>query len=260
MTLASETESPEQAAAAPESGRVRDPEFPYEVEMTLMEHLEELRSRLLASVIAVVICIIACFAVVNCIVALLEVPARGVTFLQLAPGEYFFVSVKVAAYSGLLLATPFLLYQIARFVLPGLSVKERKLLGPVVLGSSLLFVAGLVFAYYLLIPAALNFFIRYGEGVVDQAWSIDRYFEFVLLLLFSTGLAFQVPILQALLGGLGLVTAEQMFKGWRYVVLGAVVAGAILTPSTDPLTQSLLAGAVTFLYLFGILLVKLLGK
>lgn len=260
MTLASETESPKQAAAAPEPGRVRDPEFPYEVEMTLMEHLEELRSRLLASVIAVVICIIACFAVVNRIVALLEVPARGVTFLQLAPGEYFFVSVKVAAYSGLLLATPFLLYQIARFVLPGLSVKERKLLGPVVLGSSLLFVAGLVFAYYLLIPAALNFFIRYGEGVVDQAWSIDRYFEFVLLLLFSTGLAFQVPILQALLGALGLVTAEQMFKGWRYVVLGAVVAGAILTPSTDPLTQSLLAGAVTFLYLFGILLVKLLGK
>ncbi|MFS8806840.1 twin-arginine translocase subunit TatC [Synechococcus sp. R6-10] len=228
--------------------------------MTLMEHLEELRSRLLASVIAVAICIIACFAVVNRIVALLEVPAQGVTFLQLAPGEYFFVSVKVAAYSGLLLATPFLLYQIARFVLPGLSVKERKLLGPVVLGSSLLFVAGLVFAYYLLIPAALNFFIRYGEGVVDQAWSIDRYFEFVLLLLFSTGLAFQVPILQALLGALGLVTAEQMFKGWRYVVLGAVVAGAILTPSTDPLTQSLLAGAVTFLYLFGILLVKLLGK
>jgi sec-independent protein translocase protein TatC len=203
MTLASETESPEQAAAAPEPGRVRDPEFPYEVEMTLMEHLEELRSRLLASVIAVVICIIACFAVVNRIVALLEVPAQGVTFLQLAPGEYFFVSVKVAAYSGLLLATPFLLYQIARFVLPGLSVKERKLLGPVVLGSSLLFVAGLVFAYYLLIPAALNFFIRYGEGVVDQAWSIDRYFEFVLLLLFSTGLAFQVPDFAGAAGGAG---------------------------------------------------------
>ncbi|ABC99491.1 sec-independent protein translocase protein TatC [Thermostichus sp. MS-CIW-21] len=260
MPLASETESSQQAPATPEPSRVPDPEFPYEVEMSLMEHLEELRSRLLASVIAVALCIVACFLVVNRIVALLEVPAQGVTFLQLAPGEYFFVSMKVAAYSGLLLATPFVLYQIARFVLPGLSVKERKLLGPVVLGSSLLFVAGLVFAYYLLIPAALNFFIRYGEGVVDQAWSIDRYFEFVLLLMFSTGLAFQVPILQALLGALGLVTAEQMFKGWRYVVLGSVVAGAILTPSTDPLTQSLLAGAVTFLYLFGILLVKLLGK
>ncbi len=261
MTVASETESLEKdSPAATSKPKEVDPEFPYEVEMTLMEHLEELRSRLLASVIAVAVCIVACFAVVNRIVALLEVPAQGVTFLQLAPGEYFFVSVKVAAYSGLLLATPFLLYQIARFVLPGLSVKERRLLGPVVFGSSILFVLGLVFAYYVLIPAALNFFIRYGEGVVNQAWSIDRYFEFVLLLLFSTGVAFQVPILQALLGGLGLVSAEQMLKGWRYVVLGSVVAGAILTPSTDPLTQSLLAGAVTFLYLLGVLLVRLLGK
>ncbi|MDX2270941.1 MAG: twin-arginine translocase subunit TatC [Cyanobacteriota bacterium] len=237
-----------------------DPEFPDEVEMSLMEHLDELRSRLFASVIAVGICIVACFVVVNKIVQTLEIPAAGVSFLQLAPGEYFFVSMKVAAYSGLVLSTPFLLYQIAKFVLPGLSVKERRFLGPVVFGSSFLFLAGLVFAYYLLIPAALNFFIRYGEGVVDQAWSIDRYFEFVLLLLFSTGLAFQVPILQAMLGAFGLVSSGQMFKAWRFVVLGSVVAGAILTPSTDPLTQSLLAGAVTFLYLIGIVFVKILGR
>ncbi len=260
MPLASETDSSPQAAAMQAPTRVPDPEFPYEVEMTLMEHLEELRRRLLASVIAVALCIVACFLGVNRLITFLEVPAQGVTFLQLAPGEYFFVSLKVAAYAGLLLATPFLLYQIVRFVLPGLSVKEIKLLGPVVLGSSLLFVAGLAFAYYLLLPAALSFFIRYGEGVVEQAWSIERYFEFVLLLLFSTGLAFQVPILQGLLGALGLVTAEQMLKGWRYVVVAAVVAGAILTPSTDPLTQSLLAGAITFLYLLGVLLVKLLGQ
>ena len=260
MPLASETDSSQQAAPAQAPTRVPNPEFPYEVEMTFMEHLEELRRRLLASLIAVGLCIVACFLGVNRLVAFLEVPAQGVTFLQLAPGEYFFVSLKVAAYAGLLLATPFLLYQIVRFVLPGLSVKEIRLLGPAVLGSSLLFVAGLAFAYYLLIPAALNFFIRYGEGVVEQAWSIDRYFEFVLLLMFSTGLAFQVPILQALLGALGLVTAEQMLKGWRYVVVASVVAGAILTPSTDPLTQSLLAGAITFLYGLGVLLVKLLGR
>ncbi|WP_369791880.1 twin-arginine translocase subunit TatC [Synechococcus sp. PCC 7336] len=228
--------------------------------MTLFQHLDELRARLLASVIAVVICIVACFTVVKPIVEILEMPARGVTFLQLAPGEYFFVSMKVAAYSGLLVATPFLLYQIARFVLPGLSVGERRILGPIVLGSGLLFAAGLVFAHQLLIPAALNFFIHYGEGIVEQAWSIDRYFEFVLLLLFSTGLAFQVPILQGILGAAGLVNSGQMFGAWRYVIFGAVVAGAILTPSTDPLTQSLLAGAVTLLYFLGIVLVKLMGK
>lgn len=237
-----------------------DPEFPYEVEMSLMDHLDELRGRLFASVIAIVLSILACFTVVGSIVKLLESPAQQVTFLQLAPGEYFFVSMKVAGYSGLLVATPFLIYQIARFVLPGLSVRERRFLGPVVFGSSFLFAGGLAFAYYLLIPAALNFFIQYGEGVVDQAWSIDRYFEFVLLLLFSTGLAFQVPVLQGILGTLGVVSSEQMFKVWRYVLLASVVVGAVLTPSTDPLTQSLLAGAITVLYLLGIGLVKIQGR
>lgn len=253
MTVASKSSS----QAAPPG---KDPDFPNEVEMSLMDHLDELRGRLFASVIAVVICIAACFTVVNPIVELLEIPAGPVTFLQLSPGEYFFVSMKVAAYSGLLLAMPFLIYQIARFVTPGLSVQESRFFAPVVLGSGVLFVGGLVFAYYLMIPAALNFFISFGEGVVDQAWSIDKYFEFILLLLFSTGLAFQVPILQAMLGALGVFSSGQMFQAWRYVVLGSVVAGAILTPSTDPLTQSLLAGAVTFLYLVGILFVKVMGR
>ncbi|NJL99439.1 MAG: twin-arginine translocase subunit TatC [Synechococcaceae cyanobacterium SM2_3_2] len=255
MTVASK---PNPQASAPDPDK--DPDFPNEVEMSLMDHLDELRNRLFYSVIAVVICVAGCFTVVNRIVEVLEIPAGPVTFLQLSPGEYFFVSMKVAAYSGLLLATPFLIYQIARFVTPGLSVKESRFFAPVVLGSGVLFLGGLVFSYYLMIPAALNFFISFGEGVVDQAWSIDKYFEFILLLLFSTGLAFQVPVLQALLGALGIVTSEQMFKAWRFVVLGAVVAGAILTPSTDPLTQSLLAGAVTFLYLLGILFVKVMGR
>ena len=257
MTIAAEQQG---SSIEPEQSPDPQNDLPDEVEMTLFEHLEELRARLFASVIAVVICIVACFAVVKNIVAILEMPAHGVTFLQLAPGEYFFVSMKVAAYSGLLLATPFLLYQIAKFVLPGLTMGERRILGPIVLGSGVLFAGGLVFAHQLLIPAALNFFIHYGEGIVDQAWSIDRYFEFVLLLLFSTGLAFQVPILQGILGAAGLVNSTQMLKAWRFVIFGSVVAGAILTPSTDPLTQSLLAGAVTFLYFAGIVLVKVMGK
>jgi sec-independent protein translocase protein TatC len=130
----------------------------------------------------------------------------------------------------------------------------------VVLGSSVLFGAGLVFAYLLLIPAALKFFISYGADVVEQLWSIDKYFEFVLLLLFSTGLAFQIPIIQLLLGNLNIVSSERMVSGWRYVIMGAVILGAVLTPSTDPLTQSLLAGAVLALYFGGIGLVKLTGK
>lgn len=231
-----------------------------DVEMSLFDHLEELRRRIFYGLIAIAIGIIGCFTQVNQIVKLLEVPAGEVKFLQLAPGEYFFVSMKVAAYSGLLLATPVVIYQVVQFVLPGLTRRERRFLAPIVFGSTFLFAAGLVFAYVALIPAALNFFINYGGDVVEQLWSIDRYFEFVLLLLFSTGLAFQVPVIQLLLGLLKIVSGRQMLSGWRYVVLGAVVLGAVLTPSTDPLTQSLLGGAVIGLYFAGIGLVVALGR
>jgi sec-independent protein translocase protein TatC len=235
-------------------------ELPSEVEMSLFDHLEELRMRIFYALIAVVVGVIGCFIFVKPLVRILEVPAQGVKFLQLAPGEFFFVSIKVAGYSGILVASPWILYQIVQFVLPGLTRRERRLLAPVVLGSSVLFFAGLAFAYIALIPAALNFFINYGGDVVEQSWSIDRYFEFVLLLMFSTGLAFQIPIVQLILGFLGIVSSSGMAAGWRYVVLGAVVMGAILTPSTDPLTQSLLAGAVLGLYFGGVGMVKLMGK
>jgi sec-independent protein translocase protein TatC len=231
-----------------------------DVEMSLFDHLEELRQRIFYSLIAIVICVIACFAFVKPIVQLLEVPAQGVKFLQLAPGEYFFVSIKVAGYTGLVLSAPFLLYHIIAFVTPGLTRKEKRFLAPIVLGSSILFLGGLAFSYIALIPAALNFFITYGADVVEQAWSIDRYFEFVLLLMFSTGLAFQIPVIQALLGFLGIVSSEKMLSGWKYVLLGAAILGAVITPSTDPLTQSLLGGAVLALYFGGVGIVKLLGK
>lgn len=265
MTPSSKLETPSQQDLDPNEPAIsredeNPDELPDDVEMSLFDHLEELRQRIFYALIAVVLGIIGCFFAVKPIVQLLEVPAQGVKFLQLAPGEYFFVSFKVAGYSGLLVASPFVLYQIIQFVLPGLTRRERRLIGPVVLGSSVLFVAGLVFAYLLLIPAALNFFINYGEDVVEQLWSIDRYFEFVLLLLFSTGLAFQIPIIQVLLSLLGIVSSTQMLSGWRYVILAAVILGAVLTPSTDPLTQSLLAGAVLGLYFSGIGLIKLLGR
>jgi sec-independent protein translocase protein TatC len=235
-------------------------ELPGEVEMSFTDHLEELRSRLFYSVIAVVVGAIGCFTIANRLVSLLEIPAKGVKFLQLTPGEYFFVSVKVAGYGGILVSTPVILYQIIQFLLPGLTRKERQLVLPVVIGSSFLFVGGLAFAYYLLIPAALNFLVSYGADVVEQLWSIDRYFEFVLVLLLATGLLFQVPVLQIVLALLGIVSSAQMLKGWKSIVVGAMVVGAVVTPSTDPITQSLLAGAVLGLYFSGVGCVKLLGK
>lgn len=235
-------------------------EIPDEAEMSLFDHLEELRLRIFTALIAVVVGCAGCFIFVKPIVQLLQVPAQDVKFLQLAPGEYFFVSIQVAGYTGILLASPFILYQIIQFVLPGLTRRERRLIAPVVFGSTILFFVGVFFAYSVLIPAALQFFINYGADVVEQLWSIDKYFKFVLLLLFSTGLAFQIPVIQSLLGALGIVSSQQMLKGWRIVIVGSLVIGAILTPSTDPLTQSLLAGAVLGLYFGGIGVVRLMGK
>jgi sec-independent protein translocase protein TatC len=235
-------------------------DVPADMEMSFFEHLEELRQRIFYGIIAVALGAAGCFVYAKQIVQILEIPATGIKFLQLAPGEYFFVSVKVAGYCGLLVASPVILYQIIQFVIPGLTRRERQLVLPVVIGASGLFVVGIGFAYAVLIPAALNFLIGYGENVVEQAWSIDRYFEFVLVLLFATGLLFELPVVQILLSLLGILSSELMLAGWKSVVVGSMVVGAIVTPSTDPLTQSLLAGAVLALYFGGIGVVKLLGK
>ncbi|KAK9676278.1 hypothetical protein RND81_11G066300 [Saponaria officinalis] len=237
-------------------------DLPDDQEMSIFDHLEELRQRIFVSVLAVGGAILGCFAFSKDLIMVLEAPVKeqGVRFLQLAPGEFFFTTLKVSGYCGLLIGSPIILYEIIAFVLPGLTRAERRFLGPIVLGSSVLFYAGITFSYLVLTPAALNFFVTYAEGVVESIWSIDQYFEFVLILMFSTGLSFQIPVIQLLLGQTGLVTGDQMLSIWRYVVVGAVVAAAILTPSTDPLTQMLLAGPLLGLYLGGAWAVKLTGR
>lgn len=236
--------------------------LPDDTEMSLFDHLEELRQRIFVSVMAVGAAILGCFALSKDLIRILEAPVKtqGVRFLQLAPGEFFFTTLKVSGYCGLLVGSPVILYEIIAFVLPGLTKAERRFLGPIVLGSSVLFYAGIIFSYLVLTPAALNFFVTYAEGVVESLWSIDQYFEFVLVLMFSTGLSFQVPVIQILLGQVGLVTGDQMLSIWRYVVVGAVVAAAVVTPSTDPLTQVLLAAPLLGLYFGGAWVVKLTGR
>ena len=138
--------------------------------------------------------------------------------------------------------------------------KERDILLPVALGSGLLFGIGLLFSYFFLVPAALRFFIAYGSDVVEPFWSFDQYFDFVAVLLFTTGLAFQVPIVQIILGVLGIVSGEKMLAAWKYVVVICTIISAVITPSTDPITQILMSGALLGLYLGGSGFVMLLKK
>jgi len=231
-----------------------------DAEMSLSDHLEELRQRAFWSVSILLSSIVLCVVSVKNIVKILQEPALGIKFLQFAPGEYFFASIKVAAYSGLLLSSPFLIYQIILFVLPGMTKNERKTILPIILGAITLFLFGLMFGYSVLVPAALNFFINYGSEVVEPFWSFEQYFEFILVLLFSTGLAFQLPVVQIMLGLLRIVSGETMISIWRYVILGSTVIGAILTPSVDPLTQILMSSIVIILYFLGAGVVLLIEK
>ena len=231
-----------------------------EAEMSLTEHLEEVRQRAFWSLSLLLITIISCVLTVKNIVKLLQEPATGIKFLQLAPGEYFFASLKVAVYTGFFISSPFIIYQIILFILPGMTRGERKTLLPVVVGSVILFIFGLACGYFFLAPAALNFFINYGSDVVEPFWSFEQYFEFILVLLFSTGVAFQLPVIQVVLGSLKIFSSRLMFSVWRYVILGSTIIGAILTPSVDPVTQIFMSSIIMVLYFGGAGLVYLIER
>ncbi|GAB4816971.1 hypothetical protein N2152v2_004017 [Parachlorella kessleri] len=255
--------SPEKAREAVNAFLYPDPEeLPDDFEMPIWDHLDELRERVLVAAAAAGLAVCACFLFAKDLVVFLEAPVaqQGVRFLQLSPGEFFFTTLKVGGYAGLLIAMPTVLYEIIAYVVPGLTKAERQFLAPIIFGSSILFYLGLFFSYEILTPAALSFFVSYADGAVESLWSIDQYFEFVLVLMLSTGLAFQVPVIQVMLGQLRIVSSEQMFSQWRFVVVGATIAAAVLTPSTDPFTQTLLAVPLIGLYMGGAGVVRLLEQ
>ena len=165
-----------------------------------------------------------------------------------------------SVFCGILISSPLILYQLLLYLIPGLTKNERNIVLPVSFGSGILFLIGLVFSYFFLVPAALRFFIAYGSDVVEPFWSFDQYFDFVAVLLFATGLAFQVPAVQVVLGLLGIVTGEKMLSAWKYVIVICTIVAAIITPSTDPVTQILLSSALLSLYLGGSGFVILLKK
>ena len=182
-------------------------------EMALSEHIEEFSQRLLFSLLFLLFVTIICFSDVNEIVKILQVPALGVKFLQFAPGEYFFASIKIAAFSGILISIPVILFQLFLYLIPGLTKTERNFVLPISLGSGILFFIGLLFSYFFLVPTAIKFFITYGSNVVEPFWSFDQYFDFIAVLIFTTGLAFQVPAIQIILGLSGIVSGEKMSSG-----------------------------------------------
>ena len=229
-------------------------------ELFTNEHIEEIRQRCFQSFLMINLLILISFLEIKTIVKLLEMPVETVHFFQTSPGEYFLSTLKISFYTGLIFSIPVCLSQLIFFLLPGLRPEEKKLIIGLVLGSVLLFLFGLIFSYFILIPAALKFFISYSADVIEPLWSFDQYFNFMLVLFLSTGVIFQIPIVQIVLSFSRIISGVKMLKLWKYVLLISTVLGAILTPSVDPLTQLLLSGAVFFLYLLGSFVVIFLTK
>jgi len=230
------------------------------LELPFSEHIEELRQRIFFLLGIILMLTFIAFVEVKDLVKILELPIQNVKFFQVSPGEYFLSTIKISFYTGLLFSSPFLIAQLILFLLPGLTKNEIKIILPLLSGSLVLFISGLAFSYYTLIPAALNFFLNYSEEVIEPFLSFDQYFEFILVLFYSTGLAFQIPIFQILVGLLNIISPKQMLSAWKYIILVSTILGAILTPSTDPLTQLLLSSAILLLYFSGLSILFLINN
>ena len=175
-----------------------------------------------------------------------------------SPTDRISAIFKVSIYGGLLLAMPIILYEVLSFIVPGLTGKERRILLGGVLGSMFFLVAGMAFAYYIVLDRALEFLLGVAAGNVENVIGIHEYISFVTRIILWVGIAYQLPMVLALLGRLGMVTAGQMLRFWRYAIVLVFVLAAVATPTPDPLTQSVVAVPLLGLYFLGVLFAKLL--
>jgi sec-independent protein translocase protein TatC len=227
-----------------------------------MEHLGELRVRIVRSLIAVLIGLVIAFPASPYIMDFLSGPIErtGNTLVFLAVTEAFWVKMKVALFAGLFLASPAILWQVWRFVSPGLHAQEKKYAVPFVVIGSLLFIGGGAFSLLVVTPRAVAFLLSYAGPGLQPMISIGSYFDFLLKFTLAFGAVFEVPLALTLASRMGLVTPKGLAKNRKYAILGAFVAAAILTPTPDMINQSLMAGPIIILYEIGIVCARVFGR
>ena len=228
--------------------------------MTLREHLDELRRRLIIAAVFVALATMAAFVFRDPILAFLLEPGFGQRDekpIATEVLEVVGVTFKVTLMAGFAAALPVVLYQAVRFVSPGLTGRERAYLVILIPGVLLAFAAGAAFAYYVLLPPALAFLFEFGSANVDPEIRVASYVNVVTSLMFWMGVMFQLPIAMFLLARLGVVSPQWLGRFRRYAVVLAFVAAAVITPTFDPVNQTLVAVPIVVLYEVGILLARL---
>lgn len=229
--------------------------------MPLVDHLAELRRRIAISLLAVALGSVAGFAFGSQIIAVLKAPYGDAPLLLLAPGEGFFITLKIAIATGIVLGMPVILFELWRFVSPGLTSEERRIARPWVPMALVFFVVGVTIAYFVL-PFAVSFLGSFGTGdlPLENAWTADGYFGFVATMFIGFGLVMEYPIVLVLLSKVGIVTSERLRTSRRYVVIIFAVVAAVATPGGDIISPFALGVTMYALYELSIILVRAGGR
>ena len=231
--------------------------------MTFLQHLEELRWRILKSLAAIMLFAIAAFIKADLLIEFLTAPAlrleRSVDLQALKVSDMFMVQLIASLMAGLVLASPVIVYQTWRFVEPALSRPSRRTTLAVVLAGSFFFVAGVSFGYLVLLPFSLRFFAALGDGSVAANYSIQGYMSYVIWMLLATGLVFQLPVITFILTRIGLLTPAFLRHYRRVALIAILVLAAVITPP-DPLSQFFMAVPLVVLYELSVLIAKVFSR
>ncbi|MBI5521093.1 MAG: twin-arginine translocase subunit TatC [Desulfarculus sp.] len=233
--------------------------------MHFMEHLDELRVRLIRSGYAVLGAFVVAFFFKEHLYDLLKKPLQpylpaGAKLIYTAPAELFFTYMKVSLLAGIIVASPVIFYQLWKFVSPGLYEKERKLVWPFVFTSSGLFIAGAIFCYLVVFPSMFDFFMGLSTAEIVPMLKVNEYLSFSSTMLLVFGLVFETPLILYFLAKLGVVNSAKLRKYRRYAILGIFVVAAVVSPTPDAITQTLMALPMMVLYEFSVLLIARVEK
>jgi sec-independent protein translocase protein TatC len=231
---------------------------------TFISHLVELRDRLLRAILAVIVVFLCLFPWARDLYAILAKPLIaalpvGGQMIATDVVGVFLVPVKVAFLVAFVIALPYVLYQVWAFVAPGLYIHEKRLVGPLVVASSMLFVLGMSFAYFLVFPVVFKFMASIAPEGVAWMTDIDKYLSFVLTTFVAFGVTFEVPVAVIVLVRAGVVSIDKLKEIRPYVIVGAFIIGAIFTPP-DVISQVMLALPLWFLYELGIVAARIIGR
>jgi len=231
-----------------------------EQKLTLLGHLQELRKRLIRSVIAVAIAAMLSFIFYKWIFYILILPAEGIPLIFIEMTEMLGTIMRVCLASGLIISMPYITFQGIMFVSPALTRRERRYVYVILPWITLMFLAGVVFGYFILIPPATNFLLTFGSDIATPQIKIGNYIAIITRLLLAIGLVFEMPVVTTFLARIGIVKAKWLADRRKMAIIVAFILAAIITPTFDPINQSLVAIPLIILYEMSIWLAKLVQR